>query len=124
MGSLAKSEALTEVPDESGRPIMGAQFRNPGLLARAAPFAAVAVVAEASLALPPGPTSVWPVVWSVVLLAVTAAGFALPWSRLPAWTTVLVPLAYPAVLPTLMGWPALLVAVLVGVTVLASRLTT
>jgi hypothetical protein len=35
----------------------GYPFRGPGLLVRVAPFAAVAVLAEASLALPPGPVS-------------------------------------------------------------------
>jgi signal transduction histidine kinase len=34
------------------------------------------------------------VVASVVLLLAVAASFLLPWSRLPAWMTVLVPLAY------------------------------
>lgn len=69
-------------------------FRGSGLLARAAPFAIVAVLAEASLALPPGPASPWPVVASIVLLLAVAAAFALPWSRLPRWMPVLVPLAY------------------------------
>ena len=59
-----------------------------------APFAAIAVLAEASLALPPGPTSTWAAVISVVLLLAVAAAFLLPWPRLPAWTTVFVPLAY------------------------------
>jgi hypothetical protein len=31
---------------------------------------------------------------SVVLLLAVAAAVALPWPRLPAWLTVLVPLAY------------------------------
>jgi signal transduction histidine kinase len=69
-------------------------FSGPGLLARAAPFALVAVAAEASLALPPG-TRAWPAVTvSLVLLAATALAFLLPWNRLPDWATVLVPLAY------------------------------
>lgn len=93
MGPTTKAEAPTEVPADSAG-LASAPLRGPGLLARVGPFAAVAVVAEASLALPPGPTSAWPVLASVVLLAVTAAGFALPWSRLPDWMTVLVPLAY------------------------------
>jgi hypothetical protein len=69
-------------------------FQGPGLWARAAPFAVVAAVAELSLLLRPGPQS-WPaVIVSIVLLAAVAAAFALPWARLPAWTPMLVPLAY------------------------------
>jgi signal transduction histidine kinase len=69
-------------------------FQGPGLWARAAPFAVVAAVAELSLLLPPRPQS-WPaVIVSIVLLVAVAAAFALPWARLPAWTPVLVPLAY------------------------------
>ena len=72
----------------------GSPFLGPGLLARAAPFALVAVAAEASLALPPG-THAWPAVTvSLVLLAATGLAFLLPWDRLPAWASVLVPLAY------------------------------
>lgn len=41
-----------EPPPGSDRP-GGSPFQGPGLLARAGPFAAVAVIAEASLALPP-----------------------------------------------------------------------
>jgi hypothetical protein len=37
----------------------GYPFRGPGLLVRVAPFAAIAALAEASLALPPGPVSGW-----------------------------------------------------------------
>jgi signal transduction histidine kinase len=54
----------------------------------------VAVLAEASLALPPGPTSTWAAVTSAVLLVAVAAAFGLPWPRLPGWVPVLVPLAY------------------------------
>ena len=72
----------------------GSPFAGPGLLARVAPFALVAVAAEASLALPPG-THAWPAVAvSLVLLAATGLAFLLPWGRLPAWASVLVPLAY------------------------------
>jgi len=59
-----------------------------------APFALVVVAAEASLAFPPG-THAWPaVIVSLVLLAVTGLAFALPWNRVPAWASVLVPLFY------------------------------
>ena len=82
--------------DEGSRdPVLGdSPFSGPGLLARAAPFALVAVAAAASLALPPG-TRAWPAVTvSLVLLAATGLAFLLPWDRLPGWATVLVPLAY------------------------------
>jgi signal transduction histidine kinase len=58
------------------------------------PFAILAVLAEASLALPPGPTDVTATVASVALLVATGAAFALPWAALPAWAPVLVPLCY------------------------------
>ena len=77
-----------------GAELDGPPFSGPGLLAKVAPFALVAVAAEASLALPPG-THAWPaVIVSLVLLAVTGLAFALPWNRLPAWASVLVPLIY------------------------------
>ncbi len=72
----------------------GYPFRRRGLAARVLPFAVVAVLAEASLALPPGSTSEPAAIISVVLLAATAAAFALPWARLPGWAPVLVPLCY------------------------------
>jgi serine phosphatase RsbU (regulator of sigma subunit)/anti-sigma regulatory factor (Ser/Thr protein kinase) len=69
-------------------------FRRPGLAARLWPFALVAVLAEASLALPHA-SGDWPAVTvSLALLAVTALEFAAPWPRLPAWTHVLVPVTY------------------------------
>ncbi len=71
-------------------------FRGPGLWARVAPFAAVAVLAEASLLLPSGHESMAAVLTSVLLLLLAGAGFLLPWPRLPGWMTVLVPLAYTA----------------------------
>ena len=72
----------------------GIPFQGPGLWARVLPFASVAVLAEASLALPPGPQSAVAVLVSVLLLLATAAAFGLPWHRLPEWTLVLVPLLY------------------------------
>jgi Histidine kinase len=74
----------------------GYPFRGPGLVARVVPFAAVAVLAEASLALPPGTQADPAVAASIILLLVTAAEFLLPWRRLPAWLSVLVPLTYTA----------------------------
>ena len=78
----------------SGRQTPGYPFRGRGLAARVLPFAVVAVLAEASLALPPGVTSAPAAIISAVLLAATAAAFALPWGRLPGWAPVLMPLCY------------------------------
>ena len=75
--------------EKSGNP-----FTGPAVSSRVLPFAAVAVLAEASVALPPGPQSGGAVVASVLLLLLTAAAFFLPWSRLPDWAPVLVPLLY------------------------------
>ena len=73
----------------------GPALRRDGLLARIAPFAALAVLAEASLALPPGPASVPDAIASVLALAVIAALVVLlPWDRLPPWCDVAVPLLY------------------------------
>jgi signal transduction histidine kinase len=92
MGSAAESAVPQGTPLDEGQP-PGFPFRGPGLLARAVPFAVVAVLAEVSLALPPSVQS-WPaVIASIVLLVAVFASFALPWQRLPAWMTVLVPLA-------------------------------
>jgi signal transduction histidine kinase len=88
----ADSEPIAGASPDPGRPD-GYPFRGPGLLLRVVPFAAVAVLAEASLVLPPGPASTWAAAVSVVLLVAVAAAFLLPWSRLPGWMQVLVPLA-------------------------------
>jgi signal transduction histidine kinase len=72
----------------------GHPFTGPAVWSRVLPFAAVAVLAEASVALPPGPQSGGAVVASVLLLLLTAAAFFLPWSRLPDWAPVLGPLLY------------------------------
>jgi signal transduction histidine kinase len=75
----------------------GPALRRDGLLARIAPFAALAILAQASLALPPGPSSVPYATASVLILAVTAALVVLlPWDRLPPWCDVTVPLLYVA----------------------------
>jgi hypothetical protein len=57
-------------------------FQEPGLLVRVAPFAVGAVLAEASLALPPGPQSSWAVIASGLLLLAVAVAFRFEW-RLP-----------------------------------------
>jgi signal transduction histidine kinase len=93
----APADLLADVPgpadaltDTSGPPL-----RREGLLARIAPFAALACLAEASLALPPGPASLREAIASALILAATAALVALvPWDRLPAWCDVAVPLLY------------------------------
>jgi signal transduction histidine kinase len=82
--------AMSVAPgDQNGLP-----FQGPSLWPRVIPFASVAVLAEASLALPPGPNSAGAVLASVLLLLVTAAAFRLPWSRLPEWAPAVVPLLY------------------------------
>jgi len=95
MGSAAESESLVRAvtPPEPGQP-PGFPFRGPGLLARVLPFAVVAVLAEVSLALPNGVQSQPAVIVSILLLLAVAGAFALPWRRLPAWMTVLIPLVY------------------------------
>lgn len=69
-------------------------FRRDGLWERALPFAIIAVLAEASLLLPPGPQSATATAISLVLLVGVAGAFFLPWDKLPPWTMVLVPLGY------------------------------
>jgi signal transduction histidine kinase len=83
----------------------GPALRRDGLLARIAPFAVLACLAEASLALPPGPASIPDAIASLVILVVTAALVVLlPWDRLPAWSDVAVPLLYTAsVFPLVQG---------------------
>jgi signal transduction histidine kinase len=73
---------------------VGSPFRGPALWASTVPFAIVAVLAEASLTLPPEAKSRWAILASVVLLLAVPAEFMLPWSRLPWWMPVLVPLTY------------------------------
>jgi signal transduction histidine kinase len=93
MASGSGSVAQSGLPSASGE-APGYPFRGSGLLARVTPFATVAVLAEASLALPPGPQSQSALIASVLLLLATAAAFALPWPRLPGWMSILVPLIY------------------------------
>jgi signal transduction histidine kinase len=89
---LTESSLLTWTDAADRTP--GYPFRGPGTLIRVAPFAGVAVLAEASLALMSDPVSPWAVAVSAVLLLAVAASFALPWERLPDWLPVLVPLVY------------------------------
>src|SRR6201996_2582375 len=93
MGYRAESAMLSAMSAPSGERA-GVPFRGPSLWPRVLPFAAVAVLAEASLALPPGPKSAGAVLASALHLVATAVAFALPWSRLPEWAPVIVPLLY------------------------------
>jgi signal transduction histidine kinase len=85
---------LPSLPQAEAQRPGGYPFQGPGAPARAVPFAAIAVVAEASLALSSSLGSAWAVLASVVLLLAIPPAFFLPWARLPAWLPVLVPMAY------------------------------
>jgi signal transduction histidine kinase len=102
-GAPGSADALTDAADPADAlaGTSGPALRRDGLLTRIAPFAALAILAEASLALPPGPASIPEAIASVVILLVTAALVVLvPWDRLPAWCDVTVPVLYTAsVLP-------------------------
>jgi signal transduction histidine kinase len=102
-GAADPADALTGAADPADAltDTSAPALRRDGLLTRIAPFAALAILAEASLALPPGPVSIPEAIASVVILLVTAALVVLlPWDRLPAWCDVTVPLLYTAsVLP-------------------------
>ncbi|MGP0029058.1 MAG: sensor domain-containing diguanylate cyclase [Acidimicrobiales bacterium] len=65
-----------------------------GLALRVLPFAVVAVGAEASLLLPPGPASSTDAIISAALLVATVLCFFLPWSVLPSWADLIIPLLY------------------------------
>jgi signal transduction histidine kinase len=93
MGTTAEPAMLSGTSLVSGGTARS-PFQGPGLWARVAPFAVVAILAEASLALPSGHEPGGAVLASVLLLLAAAAGFLLPWSRLPRWMQVLVPLTY------------------------------
>jgi diguanylate cyclase (GGDEF)-like protein len=71
-------------------------LRQRDVFLRTLPFIVVAVAAELSLALPPGPTSNVETAISVALLALTAACFFLPWRTLPPWADLAIPLFYVA----------------------------
>jgi signal transduction histidine kinase len=90
------SRTHSPTPDPLTRPDNPLLQRD-GLLVRIAPFAALAVIAEASLLLPPGPASLPDAIASVLLVAAVAAEIAfVPWRRVPGWLTVTVPLLYTA----------------------------
>jgi len=87
--SALAAEAARAAAQQPGDP-----FHGPGFWARTIPFAAIAVVAEASLALPPGPRSLWAALVSVGLLLAAAGFLLLP--PLSGWVPALVPLTYTA----------------------------
>jgi diguanylate cyclase (GGDEF)-like protein len=69
-------------------------IRHKNMFVRTLPFLVMALVAEVSLALPPGPVSARDTILSVVLLAATGACFLLPFDRLPPWLNISIPLCY------------------------------
>ena len=73
-------------------PFSNHPFRRAGLARRGIPFAVAAIIAEASVFLPPGPSSdALTVLSASLLVGALAAAVFLPWQRLPAWPSVLVP---------------------------------
>ena len=94
MASRFRRALAAEAARATERPA-GYPFRGPGVWARVIPFATIAVTAEASVALPPGPRSLWATGASIGLLLATAV-FLLPLRRLPGWADALVPLTYSA----------------------------
>jgi signal transduction histidine kinase len=94
VGHIPGSTTLSTEPVAPIRPDNPLLQRD-GLLVRIAPFAGLALIAEASLLLPPGPASLPDAIVSVLLLAGVAAEIAfVPWPRVPEWLTVTVPLLY------------------------------
>jgi diguanylate cyclase (GGDEF)-like protein len=81
-------------PGADGRWLDSDPFRREDLWRRIGPFAVVAFLAEASIALPPGPASSNYTWMSAVLLFATVVGCLLPWDRLPSALNVIVPILY------------------------------
>jgi diguanylate cyclase (GGDEF)-like protein len=71
-------------------------IRHKNMFIRTLPFLVMALVAESSLALPPGPASARDTILSIVLLAATGACFMLPYDVLPPWLNISIPLCYVA----------------------------
>lgn len=69
-------------------------IRDKDMFLRTLPFLVMALTAELSLALPPGPASSTDTIISLVLLCATAMSFLLPWRVLPSWADVVIPLLY------------------------------
>ena len=97
MDPIPSSVTWSPAPAPPIRPDNPLLLQRDGLLVRIAPFAALALIAEASLLLPPGPASLPDAIISVLLLAGVAAEVAfVPWPQVPGWLTVTVPLLYTA----------------------------
>jgi diguanylate cyclase (GGDEF)-like protein len=94
MSNQIRRESSPTLHDGGFRERDAGPFRHDGLHRRIGPFAVVALLAEASIALPPGPTSGTDTVISALLLFLTTVGCFLPWERLPTWSPVVVPLLY------------------------------
>jgi diguanylate cyclase (GGDEF)-like protein len=71
-------------------------IRHKNMFIRTLPFLVMALVAEISLALPPGPVSARDTILSIVLLAASGACFLLPYDVLPPWLDISIPLCYVA----------------------------
>lgn len=69
-------------------------IREKDMFLRTLPFLVMALTAELSLALPPGPASTTDTIISLVLLCLTAMSFLLPWSTLPSGVGIIIPLLY------------------------------
>lgn len=91
-GVQAESTGRTDAPEWTldARDLL----RAPHLPAKVFPFALIVLVAEVSLAFPPGVHSQTDALLSVGLLLATGGAFALPFRRLPTWTAVIIPLTY------------------------------
>jgi hypothetical protein len=70
------------------------KVRQGDMLLRTLPFLIMALTAELSLALPPGPASSKDTILSLVLLCLTAMSFLLPWRVLSSRFAVVIPLPY------------------------------
>jgi diguanylate cyclase (GGDEF)-like protein len=86
--------AVQELALPNARSTTEHRLGGPDLISRTWPFFVVAIVVEASLALPPGPVSMSAAVLSVILLGLTAASIFLPWKVLPTWANIVIPLLY------------------------------
>jgi diguanylate cyclase (GGDEF)-like protein len=94
-------ERRVRLPGTDGHRLDGDPFQRKGLLKRIGPFAAVAFLAEVSIALPPGPSSSNYTILSAILFFATFLGCLAPWNRLPVAANVIVPLLYVASVLTL-----------------------
>lgn len=80
----------------------GRALERTGIVQRVAPFAAAAVLAFATVPLPPGNTETIALVGAAALTAaIILAALVAPWHRLPAWLQVAPPLAYVGVVALL-----------------------